>query len=131
MAVIETKFMWLGSDGQIHYVSKEKFDSILAGAEKVVNGSIKVAVFSGITGLTGGNVFAATSISQGLQPIVDLVADLAQPICYTYFLKGFLRIGQGRDEEGKKILKDAGMGFLGCRFVPDIMRFLNEVDLFV
>lgn len=131
MAVIETKYMWLGRDGKIHYVSKDKFDSILAGAEKIVDGGIKVAVFSGVTGLAGGNVFAATGIAQGLQPIVDLVADLAQPVCYGYMLKGFLKIGTGHDETGKKILKDAGLGFLGCRFVPQIMDFLSSVDLFV
>lgn len=126
------KFVWVDKDGIVHYMSKEKFESIVGALEKGTTVFIKICVVNGVTLIAGGPVFAAgTGIAAGLQPIVDMIADAAEPICYGYFIKGFLKMAQSKEEEGKKVIKNAATGFLGVKFIPQIMKWLRGIQLFM
>lgn len=131
-SVVEAKFMWMDKKGEIHYISKETFDCLVGAAEKVVDGSIKVAVFAGISAVTGGPVFAAGAnpVMNGLQPLLTTIGHFAQPVCYGYLMKGMLGLMQGKDEEGKRTLKYACGGYLGAKFVPQAMDFIDTLNLF-
>lgn len=131
MAVKEAKYMWMGKDGKIHYIDKQQFIKAMEMLEKGANIGIKIAIVNGVTLITGGPVFAAgMSLAEGLQPIVDMIAECAYPIAGGYMVKGFLKVTQGKEEEGKKILKDAGLGYIGTLFIPQILRFLGGLELF-
>lgn len=129
--VKEAKFMWIGKDGTIKYVDKAKFEKAVAILEKGTTVFLKIAVVNGATLIIGGPVYAGTSIAAGLQPIVDMIADCAEPICYGYFIKGFLKMAQSKEEEGKKVIKNAATGFLGVKFIPQIMKWLRGIQLFM
>lgn len=128
----EAKLMWLGKDGKIHYMDKETFDSIVKVVEKGTDIAIKVAAINCITLIVGGPTYAAgKSIAEGLQPVIDMIADCAEPITYGYMIKGFLKLTQGKEEEAKKVIQNAGTGFIGVKFIPQILRWLRELELFV
>lgn len=131
--VIEAKFIWMDKNGKIHYVSKEKFDSMISMAEKVVDGGIKMVIFTGISAVGGGQIFAASGnpIMDGLQPVIKLIGNFAEPVAYGYMVKGFLNITQGKEEEGMKVIKNSIKGYLGAKFVPQIMGFISDLNLFV
>lgn len=137
MAVVEAKYMWLGRDGKIHYIGKREFDAVVNSADKIVGTAMRVAVIGAIAPHTVIPVFAAEAVSEGnavmagLSPVIKLITDIAEPITYGYMVKGFLKFTQGKEEEAKKTLTNAGIGFLGVQFVPSVMKFLRELDLFV
>lgn len=132
LKVTEVKFMWYNKKGELKYIEKEQFDKLLEGAEKLVDCGIRVAVFSGISVLIGGPVYAASAnpIMQGLQPLINLIANLSEPVTYGYMTKGFLKYTQGKEEEAKNILKYAVIGFIGVKAVPQAMEWLRDFDLF-
>ena len=142
MAVIESKFMWMGKDGRIHYIAKADFDKVVNIANKVVD---KVMIASVVTVVTSNSnlVFATevanvvaeatkdtNSIMTGLAPLIKLIGDIAEPVTYGYMVKGFLKFTQGKEEEAKKTLINAGTGFLGCKFTPQVIDFLSDIKLF-
>lgn len=98
--------------------------------EKVVDGTIKIIIINGVS-LAICPVYAAeNTIMHGLQPVIKLITDVAEPVTYGYMVKGFLKFTQGNEEEAKKTLTNAGVGFLGVKFVPQIMEFLRNTNLF-
>lgn len=142
MAMVESKFMWMGRDGRIHYISKTDYDKAISIAEKVVDKAI-LATVVGIVASNGNLVFAAdaakaatetakngNSIMIGLAPLIKLIGDIAEPVTYGYMVKGFLKFTQGKEEEAKKTLVNAGTGFLGCKFTPQVIKFLGGITLF-
>lgn len=142
MAVVESKFMWMGKDGKIHYISKSDFDKAVNVAEKIVDKAVLAAVV-GVVASSGNLVFAAevagaaaeatveaNSIMTGLAPLIKMIGDIAEPVTYGYMVKGFLKFTQGKEEEAKKTLVNAGTGFLGCKFTPQVIRFLGGLTLF-
>lgn len=100
-------------------------------AEKVIDGTIKIVALNGIS-LAVAPVFAAqpNTIMEGLTPIIRLITDVAEPVTYGYMVKGFLKFTQGQEEIAKKTLTNAGIGFVGVKFVPQIMEFLRGLNLF-
>lgn len=129
------KFVWVDKDNVVHYMSSEQFEKIIQTLEKGSDIAIRVAMLNGLTLIFGGNVFAAEatrmSLAEGLQPIVDMIAECAYPVAGGYMVKGFLKVCQGQEESGKKILKDAGIGYMGTLFIPQILKFLSKLKLFV
>ncbi len=104
---------------------------------KVVNVDIdvdKVLVKAGITaiifahGINGGTIYAKT-ISEGLQPLVDVLKDLAEPISYGFMVKGFLKIMAGEEHEGLKTIKGAIGGFIGIQWIPQIFKIIKGIGL--
>ena len=142
MAVIESKFMWLGKDGRIHYISKNDYNRLI----NITNKLIDKVMLTGVITIASSNsnlVFASevakvavetakdsNSIMIGLAPLIKLIGDLAEPVTYGYMVKGFLKFTQGREEEAKKTLVNAGTGFLGCKFTPQVINFLSSINLF-
>lgn len=122
------KFVWVDKDNVVHYLEKEKFDAAITIAEKGVNVAIRVMIINGATLIIGGPVYAGT-FSEGLQPIINMIADCAEPITYGYMIKGFLKLTQGKEEEAKTVIKNAGAGFLGVKFIPQIIHWLGGINL--
>ena len=142
MAVVESKFMWIGKDGCIHYIAKADFDKLVNVVNKVVDKAIMIGIVTGVAS-NGNLVFASevakvaaetakdtNSIMTGLAPLIKLIGDIAEPVTYGYMVKGFLKFTQGREEEAKKTLINAGTGFLGCKFTPQVIDFLGNIKLF-
>lgn len=141
MAVIESKFMWMGKDGKIHYISKSDFDKAINVADKLIDKAVLAAII-GVTFSHGNIAYAAevagaaaeaateNSIMAGLAPLIKMIGDIAEPVTYGYMVKGFLKFTQGKEEEAKKTLVNAGTGFLGCKFTPQVIKFLGGLTLF-
>ncbi len=142
MAVVESKLMWMSRDGHINYIAKADFDKVVNVANKVVDRAIIAGVVTAL--VSNSNVVFATevanvaaetakdtnSIMTGLAPLIKLIGDIAEPVTYGYMVKGFLKFTQGREEEAKKTLINAGTGFLGCKFTPQVIDFLGNIKLF-
>lgn len=148
MSVVESQFMWMGKDGRIHYISKSDYDKAVNVVNKVVDKAMLAAVVTVVAG-NSNVVWAAeatkaveaakvaaeaskdsNSIMVGLAPLIKLIGDIAEPVTYGYMVKGFLKFTQGKEEEAKKTLVNAGTGFLGCKFTPQVIKFLGDIKLF-
>lgn len=77
-------------------------------------------------GINGGTIYAKT-ISEGLQPLVDVLKDLAEPISYGFMVKGFLKIMAGEEHEGIKTIKEAIGGFIGIQWIPQIFKIIKGI----
>lgn len=73
------------------------------------------------------NPVHANSVSQGLQPIIDILKDLAEPVSYGFMIKGFLKIMSGEETEGYKTIKHAIAGFIGIQWIPMIFRLIKSI----
>lgn len=69
------------------------------------------------------------SVSQALQPLIDVLRDLAEPVSYGFMIKGFMQIMAGNEHSGKKTIKYAAGGYLGIQFIPQIFQVLKGIKL--
>lgn len=69
----------------------------------------------------------AGGISQGMQPIIDILKDLAEPIAYGFMIKGFMKIMAGDETEGLKTIKYAIGGYVGIQWIPFIFRTIQTI----
>lgn len=89
----------------------------------------------GITGiiiystLKSQNVYAFDDISKSVQPLIDVLIDLAEPVSYGFMVKGFLEWMSGKEHEGKKTIKAAATGYLGIQFIPQIFKIIKSIKL--
>lgn len=74
-------------------------------------------------------LYAYDGISKGVQPIVDVLVDLAEPVSYGFMCKGFLEMMAGKEHEGKKTLKASITGYLGIQFIPQIFKIIKSIKL--
>lgn len=72
-------------------------------------------------------VVYAASISESVQPIIDILKDLAEPVAYGFMIKGFLSIMSGNEHEGKKTIKYAVGGYLGIQWIPMIFGVIKSI----
>ena len=72
-------------------------------------------------------VYAGT-ISHGLQPLINVLKDLAEPVAYGFMIKGFLEIISGKEHEGKKTLKYAAAGYVGIQWIPAIFSIIRGIS---
>jgi hypothetical protein len=79
-----------------------------------------------IEGLNGGIVHAG-SVTQSLQPLVDVLKDLAEPVSYGFMVKGFMKIMAGEENEGMKTIKGAIGGFIGIQWIPYIFKIIKDI----
>lgn len=70
---------------------------------------------------------SANTINQALQPLINILQDLAEPISYGFMIKGFLQVMAGDDHAGQKTIKSAIGGFLGIQFIPKIFAIIKSV----
>lgn len=79
-----------------------------------------------IEGLNGGVVHAA-SVTESLQPLIDVLKDLAEPVSYGFMVKGFMKIMAGEEHDGVKIIKGAIGGFIGIQWIPYIFKIIKGI----
>lgn len=70
---------------------------------------------------------ATTSIATGLQPLIIILKDIAEPVAYGFLIKGFMKIMAGDEHEGKKTIKYAAGGYIGIQWIPEIMRLIKGI----
>jgi hypothetical protein len=69
----------------------------------------------------------AGSINEGLQPIINILKDLAEPVAYGFMVKGFMKIMAGDESEGMKTIKYAIGGFIGIQWIPFIFNTIKSI----
>jgi hypothetical protein len=69
----------------------------------------------------------AEKIMNAFQPIIDLCQGISYPLAFIMVSTGFLLMMVGQTSRGVKMLKWAGIGYIGLMFVPSIMAMLYEV----
>lgn len=84
---------------------------------------VGVAVYSG---LDSGAAHAGT-VTQSLQPLVDVLKDLAEPVSYGFMIKGFMKIMAGEEHEGMKVIKGAIGGYIGIQWIPYIFNIIKNI----
>ncbi|UYZ39095.1 hypothetical protein OD350_28905 (plasmid) [Clostridium beijerinckii] len=89
----------------------------------IKTGSIALVV---IGGLNGGAAHAGT-VTQSLQPLVDVLKDLAEPVSYGFMIKGFMKIMAGEEHEGLKVIKGAIGGYIGIQWIPYIFSIIKSI----
>ena len=76
-----------------------------------------------VNGMT--TVAWAGPIASGMQPLLDVLKDLAEPFSYAFMVKGFLSMMAGNEHEGKKTIKYAIGGYVGIQFIPQILSLIH------
>lgn len=90
----------------------------------------KLALASTVLTLTTVTTQAETNeLMSAMEPAIKLIQNCSEPITYAYMALGFLHLTQGQEEKGKRTIKFAAMGYLGVKFVPQIMRMLDTIKL--
>ncbi|MCM0648609.1 hypothetical protein NBE98_09510 [Clostridium swellfunianum] len=69
----------------------------------------------------------AGSITSSVQPIIDVLKDLAEPIAYGFMIKGFMKIMAGDEHEGMKTIKYSVGGYVGIQWIPAIFRLIKGI----
>ncbi|WP_298042448.1 hypothetical protein [uncultured Clostridium sp.] len=112
------------------YCSKDKDTSKVKEIKIDVD---KIAMQAAITLiLTNGmtTVAWAGPIADGVQPLLDVLRDLAEPFSYAFMVKGFLSMMAGNEHEGKKTIKYAIGGYIGIQFIPQIFSLIKNLKIF-
>ena len=81
-----------------------------------------------VNGMT--TVAWAGPIASGMQPLLDVLKDLAEPFSYAFMVKGVLIMMAGNEHEGKKTIKYAIGGYVGIQFIPQIFKLIKDLKLF-
>ena len=81
-----------------------------------------------VNGMT--TVAWAGPIANSMQPLLDVLKDLAEPFSYAFMVKGFLSMMAGNEHEGKKTIKYAIGGYVGIQFIPQIFKLIKDLKLF-
>lgn len=90
----------------------------------VMQAAVTLILYNGMT-----TVAWAGSISEGVQPLIDVLKDLAEPVSYGFMVKGFLSIMAGNEHEGKKTIKYSLGGFLGIQLIPKLFDIVKKLPL--
>lgn len=105
--------------------SNGKVQSFDIDVDKILIKSGTIA-FIVIEGLNGGVVHAG-SVTASLQPLIDVLKDLAEPVSYGFMVKGFMKIMAGEEHEGMKTIKGAIGGFIGIQWIPYIFNIIKGI----
>jgi hypothetical protein len=104
---------------------KVKVKEIQIDVDKVVmQAAITLILCNGMT-----TVAWAGSIAEGVQPLVEVIKDLAEPTAYGFMVKGFLSIMAGNEHEGKKTIKYALGGYVGIQLIPKFFNIIKGLQL--
>lgn len=77
----------------------------------------------------GSYLYAYDGISRSVQPLIDVLVDLAEPVSYGFMVKGCLEWMSGKEHEGKKTMKSSITGFLGIQFIPQIFKIIRSIKI--
>lgn len=99
----------------------KKVKEIQIDIDKVVmQAAVTLILCNGMT-----TVAWAGSIAEGVQPLVEVIKDLAEPVAYGFMVKGFLSIMAGNEHEGKKSIKYALGGYVGIQLIPNFFNIIK------
>ena len=102
---------------KIYYINKEKCVDLTPSLDKLVKDDrlIKLGITAiAIYEIANCNVvYAYTGISEGVQPLINILIDAAEPDSYGFMVKGFFQWMSGAEHDGKKAIKSSIVGFLG------------------
>ena len=105
---------------------QSKVKEIQIDVDKVtMQAAITLIMVNGMT-----TVAWAGPIASGMQPLLDVLKDLAEPFSYAFMVKGFLSMMAGNEHEGKKTIKYAIGGYVGIQFIPQIFKLIKDLKLF-
>lgn len=100
-----------------------KVKEIQIDVDKVImQASITLILMNGMS-----TVAYAGTIGESVQPIIDVLKDLAEPVAYGFMIKGFLSMMAGNENEGKKTIKYAVGGYLGIQWIPMIFNLIKTI----
>lgn len=88
--------------------------------KKLIKASLYLVLFNAT-----GQVVYAGPIAQGVQPIIDVLKDLAEPVAYAFMVKGFLKLMSGAENEGLKTIKYAVGGYVGIQWIPEVFKIIR------
>jgi hypothetical protein len=71
----------------------------------------------------------ADSITKSVQPLIDVLKDLAEPVAYGFMIKGFMKIMAGDEHEGMKTIKYSLGGYMGIQWIPAIFRLIKGITI--
>lgn len=120
---------------KIYYIKDNKCVDLTPSLKDVIADERLIKL--GITGiaiyeLANGNiVYAAeyTGISTAVQPLINVLVDLAEPVSYGFMVKGFFQWMSGAENEGKKAIKSSLVGFMGIQFIPQIFKLIRTIKI--
>jgi len=69
----------------------------------------------------------AFSVDRAFDPLIQLIRDIANPICYVMFIIGFIYVMVGRANEGFKRMQYAAFGYIGLQLAPGLMSIVKSV----
>lgn len=90
--------------------------------KKIGTAALTLILISGST-----QIAYAGPISNGLEPIIQILKDLAEPISYGFMVKGFLQLMSGDEHEGLKTVKYAIGGYIGIQWIPMIFKAIKNI----
>lgn len=104
---------------------KNRVKEIRIDVDKVLmTATITVMLFNGMS-----YTAFADSITKSVQPLIDVLKDLAEPVAYGFMIKGFMKIMAGDEHEGMKTIKYAVGGYVGIQWIPAIFRLIKGVSI--
>lgn len=69
------------------------------------------------------------SVEKAFMPLIELIRDIANPICYVMFIIGFIYVMIGRANEGFKRMQYASFGYIGVQLAPGLMNIIKGVGM--
>ena len=79
---------------------------------------------------SGNPVMAAqVNVKQAVQPLIDIVIDLAEPVAFAATVKGGLQLSIGNEHEGKKAIGNAIKGYLVVKLVPILFDVIDGISI--
>jgi len=104
-------------------IYKNRVKEIQIDVDKVVMKTcVTLIMWNGMT-----QVVYAGPISNAVQPIVNVLKDLAEPVAYGFMIKGFLQLMSGNESGGTKTIKWAIGGFIGIQWIPNILKIIKDI----
>jgi hypothetical protein len=97
--------------------------------KELVKLGVSTILITNVGHVAFANSFITTtpSISKGLQPLIDVLKDLAEPVSYGFMIKGFMKVMSGDEHEGMKIVKYSAGGFIGIQWIPYIFSIIKGI----
>ncbi len=68
-------------------------------------------------------------IRESVQPLIQLLQDLAEPFSLGFAIKGVLYKMTGKEQEGDTILKNSIVGYLVIQFLPQLFSILGQIKI--
>lgn len=108
---------------EIIRLKSDRVEEFVIDSNKIIAGTVLLIMFNELLNIP----VYANSVTQGLQPIINILKDLAEPVSYGFMIKGFLKIMSGDETEGYKTIKHAIGGYIGIQWIPMIYSLIKSI----